>query len=160
MCYAFSGVWLLLFAGSMFKGVTISGRELAKLREEKYFTQEELAGELEMSKGNIARIEALDVTGMQVKNFRRLAEMLKVTPDELRDRIGVGPSGARRVSVAMTGEQYARLVKLAGKRDVGDVLRDLAIGASDGIKRQIRGVVETETGLRHVAVPDNSAAGR
>jgi transcriptional regulator with XRE-family HTH domain len=68
--------------------VMILGRRLAALRREKYLTQEEFAQRLEMSAANVRRLEQAEVGGMQVKNFRKLATLLNVIPDELRRRIG------------------------------------------------------------------------
>ena len=68
--------------------LTISGRKFAALRRARYWTQEEFAQHIGMSAQNVRRLEQSEVGGMQVKNFRRLADLLKVTPDELRQRIG------------------------------------------------------------------------
>jgi len=72
----------------MVKRVTIGGQKLAALRRERYLTQQELAERLDMSLANIRRLEQSEVGGMQMKNFRRLAELLKIPPDELQRRIG------------------------------------------------------------------------
>src|SRR5258708_2955329 len=79
----------------MSKSVTIAGSKFAALRIERYLTQEEFASRLQMSPGNVRRLEQSETGGMQVKNFRRLAELLEITPDELRVRIGVESSGDR-----------------------------------------------------------------
>jgi phage repressor protein C with HTH and peptisase S24 domain len=75
----------------MQKRVMILGRKLAALRTERYWTQEEFAARLQMSPGNVRRLEQADVSGIQVKNFRRLAELLETTPGQLRDQIGAPP---------------------------------------------------------------------
>src|SRR5437764_10767607 len=41
-----------------------------------------------MSKGSIARLEQQDQSGILIKNFRRLAELAKTTPEALRAEIG------------------------------------------------------------------------
>jgi transcriptional regulator with XRE-family HTH domain len=70
----------------------IRGERLASLRNERYLTQEELAGRLGMSTAGVRRLEQIDIGGMQAKNFRRLAELTELTPAQLRDRIGA-PAG-------------------------------------------------------------------
>ncbi|HZL34698.1 MAG TPA: LexA family transcriptional regulator [Tepidisphaeraceae bacterium] len=72
----------------MSQPVTIMGRRFAAIRRERYLTQEEFAQRLEMSPANVRRLEQSEVSGMQVKNFRRLATLLDLAPDELRQRIG------------------------------------------------------------------------
>ena len=66
----------------------ILGKRFAALRRERYLTQEEFAQRLEMSPANVRRLEQLETGGMQVKNFRRLATLLNISPDDLRRRIG------------------------------------------------------------------------
>src|SRR6476619_1853299 len=73
----------------MSERLLIDGRKLAAIRRDLYLTQDELAQKLEMSPANVRRIEQSEVTGMQVKNFRRLATLLNTAPDPLRARIGV-----------------------------------------------------------------------
>jgi transcriptional regulator with XRE-family HTH domain len=80
----------------MAKRVMISGKKFADVRRGWYLTQEEFAQRLAMSAGNVRRLEQSQEGGMQVKNFRRLAELMKLTPDELYARIGVGPLGPSR----------------------------------------------------------------
>ncbi len=65
----------------------ISGERLASLRAERYLTQEELAGRLGMSTAGVRRLEQLRAGGMQLRNFRRLAALTEVTPEQLRQRI-------------------------------------------------------------------------
>lgn len=77
--------------------VTIVGKRFAALRRERYLTQEEFAQRLEMSPANVRRLEQSPISGMQVKNFRRLAGLLNIAPDELRRRIGA-PRGEARDS--------------------------------------------------------------
>src|ERR1700733_3843892 len=72
----------------MTQRVMIHGKRFAALRRERYLTQDEFAQRLEMSPANVRRLEQSEVGGMQVKNFRRLATLLNVAPDELRRKIG------------------------------------------------------------------------
>ncbi len=76
-------------AGPLF----IAGPKLADLRTERLLTQAELAGELGMSLGGIRRLEQSPIVGIQLRNFRRLAELTRLTPGQLRSRIGASPSG-------------------------------------------------------------------
>jgi transcriptional regulator with XRE-family HTH domain len=109
----------------MFRGVTINGRKLAKLRDDRLFTQEELAQELGMSKGNIGRIESEERTGIQVKNFRKLAEVLQVSIDELKSLIGAGENGDRpHVLVELPVHEHLLLTTHA--REEGRSPEDLA----------------------------------
>lgn len=75
----------------MSQRVTILGKRFAALRRARYLTQEEFAQRLDMSPANVRRLEQAEVGGMQVKNFRRLATLLELAPDELRARIGAPP---------------------------------------------------------------------
>jgi transcriptional regulator with XRE-family HTH domain len=72
----------------MAERLLIFGAKLAGLRAERYLTQEEFADRLGMSTAGVRRLEQLKVSGMQMRNFRRLAEMVQLTPQELRQRIG------------------------------------------------------------------------
>src|SRR5580704_16784362 len=72
----------------MTQRVMILGKRFADLRRERYLTQDEFAQRLEMSPANIRRLEQAEVGGMHVKNFRRLATLLNISPDDLRRAIG------------------------------------------------------------------------
>jgi transcriptional regulator with XRE-family HTH domain len=67
----------------------VRGEEFATLRRGRYLTQSELAEQLGMSVQNVARLEHAKEVGMRAKNFRRLAEVVGLTPDQLHARIGV-----------------------------------------------------------------------
>jgi phage repressor protein C with HTH and peptisase S24 domain len=71
--------------------ILIHGRDFAALRQGRYLTQEEFAQRLEMSPANIRRLEQAEVGGMQVKSFRKLAALLNLSPDALRQQIGATP---------------------------------------------------------------------
>jgi transcriptional regulator with XRE-family HTH domain len=79
----------------MTQRVLVQGRKFAAIRRERYLTQEEFAQKLEMSPANVRRLEQSEASGMQVKNFRRLATLLNIPPDELRARIGVRSAATR-----------------------------------------------------------------
>ena len=74
--------------------VLILGKEFAGLRRGRYLTQEEFAQRLEMSPANIRRLEQAEVGGMQVKSFRKLAALLSLSPDALRQQIGARSEGS------------------------------------------------------------------
>ena len=69
--------------------VMILGKRLAALRHDRYLTQEEFAQQLAMSSANVRRLEQAPASGMQAKNFRRLAALLELAPEELQRRIGM-----------------------------------------------------------------------
>ena len=70
--------------------VLISGRKFAALRRARYLTQVEFAQRIGMSAANVRRLERSEEGGMQAKNFRRLADLLGLTPTELHQKIGRG----------------------------------------------------------------------
>ncbi|MDB5294007.1 MAG: hypothetical protein JWL69_5248 [Phycisphaerales bacterium] len=74
--------------------ILILGKEFAALRRGRYLTQEEFAQRLEMSPANIRRLEQSEVGGMQVKSFRKLAALLSLSPDALRQQIGARSEGS------------------------------------------------------------------
>jgi transcriptional regulator with XRE-family HTH domain len=76
------------------KSVTISGRKLAEFRRRRLaLTQQELAVALGMSKGRISDLEAEEPGALYLRNFRKLAELAKVTIEELRREIGSDGTG-------------------------------------------------------------------
>ncbi len=58
------------------------GRKIAKLRAEKGMSQEDLAGEAEVNRGYISRIENGHVA-FSVPVFLKIADALQVKPEEL-----------------------------------------------------------------------------
>lgn len=85
--------------------VVIFGQKLAALRRERYLTQDEFAQRLEMWAANVRRLEQAQASGMQLKNFRRLASLLNVSPDELRRQIG--PATAAPLPIQRSGAALA-----------------------------------------------------
>ena len=73
---------------TMAERVIIFGKRFAALRRDRFLTQEEFAQRLEMSPANVRRLEQSEAGGMQVKNFRRLAALVNVSPADLRQQIG------------------------------------------------------------------------
>lgn len=98
----------------MSQRVLISGLKFASLRRARYLTQEEFAQQIGMSAANVRRLEQTQMGGMQSRNFRRLAGLLRLTPDELFQRIGAAPQldegeaavgGSNGGSVAVAAEE-------------------------------------------------------
>jgi len=110
----------------MTQRVMIFGKKFAALRRERYLTQDEFAQRLEMSPANIRRLEQAEVGGMQVKNFRRLAALLNISPDDLRRAIGAKqtspPAGAEAESQEppMASAEFPAGLK-ESPRDIVDV---------------------------------------
>jgi SOS-response transcriptional repressor LexA len=72
----------------MYRGVPVNGRKFAELRRSLLLTQDELGTKLGMSGGNVARIESSAQTGINLRNFRRMAELAKISVEALKKRIG------------------------------------------------------------------------
>lgn len=113
----------------MVKSVQILGKKLAALRCEKFFSQEELADKLEMSSANIGRLEQEEVAGMLLSNFRKLAEVVKIDPEILRERIGANGTVAPKPK-AETPETLA-IPRFSISAEVGALLQRR--GARDGL---------------------------
>jgi phage repressor protein C with HTH and peptisase S24 domain len=107
----------------------ILGKRFAALRRERYLTQDEFAQRLEMSPANVRRLEQAEVGGMQVKNFRRLATLVNVSPDDLRRSIGVKETPPPDTSNAqgasqdppVVSAQFPAGLKAPTQRDIVDV---------------------------------------
>jgi transcriptional regulator with XRE-family HTH domain len=109
----------------------IQGKLFAALRRDRYLTQEEFAKLLEISPANVRRLEQTETGGMQVKNFRRLATFLSISPDDLRRSIGApndkpeseskieSPGSAIDQSVAIAESPSG--IKPRSRRDVTEV---------------------------------------
>lgn len=134
----------------MTRRLTISGERLASLRAERYLTQEELAGKLGMSTAGVRRLEQLRVGGMQFRNFRRLAELTQITPEQLRERIGA-PSDFHARCDAEFVEGQPPAITRGSLREVVEVERFHGVSAA---RREDRAGVER--GL----VPVPAGAGR
>jgi phage repressor protein C with HTH and peptisase S24 domain len=68
--------------------VRVSGERLAALWRESAMSQETFAHEIGMKRSGFLRLMRPGEHGMFTDNFRRLAETVRITPDELRSRIG------------------------------------------------------------------------
>ena len=111
----------------MSQRVIILGKRFADLRRDRYLTQEEFAQKLDMSPANVRRIEQSESSGMQVKNFRRLATLVNVSPEELRRRIGVPGAAQESATVAPNLDphkddpNFPRGIRADSRRGVSDV---------------------------------------
>jgi transcriptional regulator with XRE-family HTH domain len=125
----------------MAQRVIILGKRLAALRRDRYLTQEEFAQKLDMSGANIRRLEQSEVGGMQVKNFRRLATLLNVSPDDLRRQIGVADlredhadastNGATAVLEPAVGSaEFPSAMKAGARREVMEVAHFHGVSAA------------------------------
>ena len=110
----------------------IAGQRLAALRVERLLTQAELAGELGMSLGGVRRLEQSPVVAIQIRNFRKLAELTRLTPAELRTRIG--PLSLTETSAGGPERQPAS-VSPGSRLKVADVERFHGVSAARAEER-------------------------
>jgi phage repressor protein C with HTH and peptisase S24 domain len=68
--------------------IRISGQRFAVLWRATSMSQETFAARVGMKRSGVFRLLRPGVHGMFTDNFRRLAEVLQMTPEQLRDRIG------------------------------------------------------------------------
>lgn len=115
---------VLVIVKPMDKAIQISGRKLAALRKRRYMTQEELSRALAISKGRVTAIEAEADTAMYLKNFRKLAEVLKIAPDELEKAIA--PGEVETVSVELPKDVYDSIAERAAHSGYASVAEFLA----------------------------------
>ena len=107
----------------------IDGQKLATLRAEQYLTQAELAGRLGMSVAGVRRLEQIEQGGMQFRNFRRLAEVSRISLDDLRRRIGVPPTFRPTRVEPLASTQPTALLANSLQR-VGDIRQFHGVSAS------------------------------
>jgi phage repressor protein C with HTH and peptisase S24 domain len=130
----------------MLQQLFIVGRKLAALRVERLLTQAELAGELDMSLGGVRRLEQAPVGAIQIRNFRKLAELTHLSADQLRSRIGALslPEATPRVPTRQPSS-----VSPGSRQRVSDVARFHGVSAARGAER-----ADVDRG--HVPVPVSS----
>ena len=75
-------------ASSAPRTVRIRGEQFARLWRATSMSQETFAARVGMKRSGVFRLLRPGVHGMFSDNFRRLAEVLQMTPEQLRDRIG------------------------------------------------------------------------
>jgi transcriptional regulator with XRE-family HTH domain len=109
----------------MSQRIIILGKRFADLRRERYLTQDEFAQKLDMSAANVRRLEQSESSGMQFRNFRKLATLVNVSPQELRRRICV-PTTAQEPQAArgpggLQDEQFPRGIRPDTLKEVTEV---------------------------------------
>ena len=100
----------MMFTGDMERAsrtVKVSGERLAELWRESSMSQETFAHEIGMKRSGFLRLMQPGEHGMFTDNFRRLAEAVQTTPDELRIRIG--PTGKPESEVVGDGDASPRV---------------------------------------------------
>ena len=133
----------MMFTGDMKRAsrtVKVSGERLAELWRESSMSQETFAHEIGMKRSGFLRLMQRGEHGMFTDNFRRLAEAVKTTPDELRRRIG--PAGKTEAGHALAGGASPRVSRggdpMAGVSGVAQPLREVTRyhGISAGVRNE------------------------
>lgn len=83
--------------------VKISGERLAELWRESTMSKETFAQAIGLRRSGTFRLMRPGTHGMFTDNFRRMAEALKTTPDDLRRKIGAGGPGDRGNANSLSG---------------------------------------------------------
>jgi transcriptional regulator with XRE-family HTH domain len=110
----------------MDKSVPIRGKILSELRVAAFLSQAELAQRIGLSTGRLAAIEQADDAGMNLKNFRKLAEVLKADPAELLKRISEQAHNGDRPRVLVELPVHEHLLLTTHAREEGRSPEDLA----------------------------------
>ena len=100
----------MMFTGDMERAsrtVKVSGERLAALWRESSMSQETFAHEIGMKRSGFLRLMQPGEHGMFTDNFRRLAEAVQTTPDDLRMRIG--PAGKNELELVVAGGASPRV---------------------------------------------------
>lgn len=111
--------------------VTVSGPKLVELREKNLrITQQELAALAGLSVSTVSRLERSADAGIHGKNFRRIADALKITPDELAKRLAAPgskpkpdpefPSGVKKILPVKMVPQFETPLAASRTADLGD----------------------------------------
>jgi len=133
----------MMFTGDMERAsrtVKVSGERLAALWRQSSMSQETFAHEIGMKRSGFLRLMQPGEHGMFTDNFRRLAETVKTTPDELRRRIG--PAGKTEAGHALAGGASPRVSRggdrMAGVSGVAQPLREVTRyhGISAGVRNE------------------------
>jgi len=97
----------------MVKAIKISGKKLATLRNERFYSQEEFSRISGMSKGNVARLEGLPVAGIYPKSFRKIAEELKLSAEQLFQKIGATEQEIQKAEAGRSADASKLLSRAA-----------------------------------------------
>ena len=119
--------------------VKISGERFSNLWRSTSTSQETFAAQVGMKRSGVFRLLRPGVHAMFSDNFRRLAEVLNMTPEELRDRIG-----AEARDGATGNPNQGRNVFASGVRGNGQPLREISVfhGISAGPRGERLAVVQ------------------
>jgi phage repressor protein C with HTH and peptisase S24 domain len=105
--------------------VKVSGERLAVLWRESLMSQESFAHAIGMKRSGFLRLMQPGEHGMFTDNFRKLAEAVRMTPNELRGRIGVQANPEDPEDhVAFTGA-LRRSDRIVGVSSVAEPLREM-----------------------------------
>jgi hypothetical protein len=108
--------------------VKVSGERLAALWRESAMSQETFAHTIGMKRSGFLRLMQPGEHGMFTDNFRRLAEAVQTTPDELRERIG--PEGEAKPEGVGAEAAFRRAPRggdyLAGVSGIAQPLHEIA----------------------------------
>ena len=117
--------------------VKVSGERLAALWRESAMSQETFAHEIGMKRSGFLRLMQPGEHGMFTDNFRRLAEAVQTTPDELRSRIGPREKPSR-LAMAIIARVSRGGDRLAGVSGIAQPLREVTRyhGISAGVRNE------------------------
>lgn len=96
----------------------IIGTVLRDIRVKKGLSQDDLASRAELARSGLGAIEQGRQQNVTLSSFRRIAEALEMSIDDLREKMSVGDSGgtvAQRISdamVATAGGRFDRVKEL------------------------------------------------
>jgi transcriptional regulator with XRE-family HTH domain len=127
----------------MAKAIQISGKKLAKLREEKIWTQAKLAEKIGVSVGRVSSIEARDQVGVYADTFTLLAEAVGIQLEQLRARLK--PGGVEMVSLELPRTTY-------------DAVKAKADAKGETVEAWIARAVEDPVVIIKKSIPPDGAA--
>jgi phage repressor protein C with HTH and peptisase S24 domain len=114
----------MVFTGDMERAsrtVKVSGQHLTALWRESAMSQETFARAIGMKRSGFIRLMQPGAHGMFTDNFRRLAEAVRMTPEELRIRMNSG----REPDFKAAGAQTVQDNRLSGVSGVAQPLREI-----------------------------------
>lgn len=124
--FSIDGPSAMVFTGDMERAsrtVRVSGERLATLWRESAMSQETFARTIGMKRSGFIRLMQPGEHGMFTDNFRRMAEAVQTTPDELRTRIG--PEGDAEVEAVGGGIASGGGDRQAGVSGIAQPLREI-----------------------------------
>ncbi len=116
----------------MVRSILVDGDKLASLVENSALGQEGFAKSLGMSRSGIFRLTRSGSHRMFNDRFRRVAELLRLTPDQLRGIIGAADQPAEKLkTLRIPAETYGQLSALATANNFPTVTDLLVFWARD-----------------------------